>query len=449
MRFLYSVLHPASHPFRRGVRRGILTCVEPRLLIVDVAALGAELLSSRGVTTIAGLEVQSADTVFPAVTCTVQASLRTGKSPDEHGMISNGLFHRPLNKAMFWEQSAGLVEGERFWAAARRAGKTVGMLFWQQSMGEQADVILTPAPIHKHGGGLVMDCYSQPPGLYDQLKKTIGRPFSLSRYWGPLARASVGDWIVEATSAVMADAAIAPDLLMTYLPSLDYALQRHGPDGRHADKALARALRQLQKLINAAAANGYDVLLVGDYAIGAVGRAVYPNRLLAEAGLLPLRTIDGRDYLDLPAARAFALVDHEIAHVYVRDPADIPRTRALLETIADVTAPDEGHPHSGELVLRAKPGEWFAYPWWTARKRAPEFATHIDIHNKPGFDPCELFFQCWPPGISQNTSRIGGSHGRLGPDRRIAWASTLDEFSGAKSLLDLVANAERWFNSTL
>jgi hypothetical protein len=74
--------------FRCGAGRDILLRMGPRLLIVDVAALGAELLSSCGVTTIAGLEVQAADTVFPAVTCTVQASLRTGKGPDAHGMIS-------------------------------------------------------------------------------------------------------------------------------------------------------------------------------------------------------------------------------------------------------------------------------------------------------------------------------------------------------------------------
>ncbi|MBR1837233.1 MAG: hypothetical protein IJ783_08085, partial [Kiritimatiellae bacterium] len=70
---------------------------------------------------------------------------------------------------------------------------------------------------------------------------------------------------------------------------------------------------------------------------------------------------------------------------------------------------------AGDLLFVAPGGSWCAYPWWTDRREAPDYATHIDIHNKPGYDPCELFFDRGPwlhPRTCQDASRIRGTHGR-------------------------------------
>ena len=104
----------------------------------------------------AGLEFRSAASAFPAVTCTAQATFRTAAEPRAHGMTSNGFYSRALMKPAFWEQSAALVQGPRIWDGARARGETVGMYFWQQSLGEQVDSVVSPAPIHKHGGGMIM-----------------------------------------------------------------------------------------------------------------------------------------------------------------------------------------------------------------------------------------------------------------------------------------------------
>ena len=61
-------------------------------------------------------------------------------------------------------------------------------------------------------------------------------------------------------------------------------------------------------------------------------------------------------------------------------------------------------------------------PWWTDPREAPDWATHIDIHNKPGYDPSELFFGgFFPPRTCQDHTRIKGTHGRA---CETAWAST-------------------------
>lgn len=425
--------------------------MDRKLLIVDVAALGWELVQQHGLK-LDGLTFRPAESVFPAVTCTVQASFRTGLPPAGHGMVANGLYHRDLRKPMFWEQSSRLVAGRRIWHGLRRGGGKVGVLFWQQSMGEDADVVLTPAPIHKHHGGMIQDCYARPDWLYRELCATLDEPFKLRRYWGPMASGQAGGWIVRAVNVVMGDLRLRPDLCLAYLPTLDYDLQRAGPNSPQAAKAVAELRAQLDYLLAEADKSGYEVLVFGDYAIAEVTRpAVLPNLALREAGLFQTRTVRGMLYPDFHTSRAFAVADHEIAHVHVADAADVGAVRKVLARVAGLgevldagALADRGlcHPNAGELVLVAEAGAWLAYPWWTHRREAPDFATHVDIHNKPGYDPCELFFG-WPPmSVSQDRSKVRGTHGRAGEGRRIAWASTFELPGEPKDLLELAAGVK-------
>jgi predicted AlkP superfamily pyrophosphatase or phosphodiesterase len=405
--------------------------MKSKILVIQVAALAHQLVKNQGITQLCGMPLHPMQTVFPAVTCTVQAGFRTGTPTNQHGMTANGIFHRPLRKALFWEQSAHLIQGPRIWNQFRQAGNKVALLFWQQSLDEDADIILSPAPIHKHHGGMILDCYSKPAHLYPDLCSALKHPFALRHYWGPLASAKSGDWIAQATCHVITDPDLAPDLCLTYLPTLDYDLQRHGPDSPHAARALHALVKQLALLIETARRTGYEILLFGDYPIHPTHTPIHPNRLLAAHGYLNTRTVKGMHYPDLYSAQAFALVDHEIAHIYLQSPALIHDVKKLfanfpgIETIIDPSIQDThsiAHANAGELILVASPGHWFAYPWWENKSHAPDYAGHIDIHNKPGYDPCELFFG-WPPGrISQNTVRVRGSHGRN--DNPVACAST-------------------------
>lgn len=421
-----------------------------KLLIVDCAALGWDLVTKQPPPT--GLAFKSMETVFPAVTCVAQASFKTASQPSQHGLTGNGQYFRNLKKVLFWEQACSLVEGERIWKNFREHGHRVGMLFWQQSLGEDVDLLLSPRPIHKHEGGMIQDCYSQPEDLYSRISARTGGGFNLMHYWGPLASRKSSDWIVKATKDVMSDPSIAPDLLFTYLPHLDYDLQRVGPNHPKAAKALDVLYKLLLDLKACADANGYDWLVFGDYAIGECNApVVFPNLALREAGLFRVRKIKGMAYPDFFASDAFAVVDHEVAHVYCRDEFAARSARAKLENLHGVAEVLDraaqasrgiAHPNAGELVLIAKPGTWFAYPWFTEKKEAPDFATHVDIHNKPGYDPCELFFG-WPPlSVGMNPAKIKGSHGR--PGAPVAWTSTLNFDFAPQSILDLARATRDW-----
>lgn len=424
-----------------------------KLLVIQTAGLGHAFATRHGVTHIAGLPLTPMRPVFPALTCTAQATLRTALPPAGHGMTANGFFDTALRKPFFWEQSSALVGGPRVWDAFRARGGTVGLFFFQQSLGENADQLLSPAPVHTHGGGLIMACASAPADLHARLTRRVRRPFRLSRYWGPLASAKSSEWIADAVAVQLA-APDAPDLCLAYLPGLDYDLQRHGPDHPKSLKALHAVRAELERLFAAARANGYEAVAFGDYAITAASRAVFPNRALRDAGLFAVRTVRGMAYPDFHQSRAFALADHQVALVNCPDPAALPRVRdtlAALDGVARVLGKAEqaalgvDHPRTGDLLLVAAPGAWFAYPWWTDPREAPDYAAHVDIHNKPGYDPCELFFGRTPFQTSQDTARVKGTHGLDGPGCETAFLSTLP-FKSA-TLLDFASSLREWLTA--
>jgi predicted AlkP superfamily pyrophosphatase or phosphodiesterase len=243
-------------------------------------------------------------------------------------------------------------------------------------------------------------------------------------------------------------------LLLTYIPHLDYDLQRYGPESPQAKKALDVLEGYLTRLKAACEQHGYDWLIFGDYAIEQVRRgAIFPNVRLREAGLCATRDIRGMAYTDIGTSRAFAVVDHQIAHVVCRDEASTQEARKALEDLPGVAkvldrteqaAYGLDHRNSGELVIIAEDGAWFAYPWFTDKKEAPDYASHVDIHNKPGFDPCELFFG-WPPGsVSFDTRKIRGSHGNVGAGFEIGWSSSLSLPTPPTTVLDLARFTRDW-----
>ncbi len=422
-----------------------------RLLVVDVAALGWNIVSSfpppQQTPTF-----QKINSIFPALTCPVQAAFRTASQPDDHGIVANGLYSADFKRISFWEQAASLVSGARIWDSAKQRGATIGMLFWQQSLGENVDVLLSPKPIHKHHGGMIQDCHSRPHDLYKDLCQRVGGPSNLMNYWGPLANRKSSDWIVASLQEVMKDP--SPDVLFGYIPHLDYDLQRFGPRHPKAERAVAVVYQYLADLRSDAELNGYEVLFFGDCAMETVtGAPVFPNSTLREAGLLSIRSVRGMTYPSLYDSPAFAMVDHQVAHVYTQDAdtcsqaatvlGDLPGVERVL-TRSEAADLHLAHSRCGDLVMIADAGRWFAYPWWEEKREAPDYAGHVDIHNKPGYDPCELFFGWPPPSTSMNTSKIRGTHGRTGPGYETAWQSSITFSEQPRTLVDLARGVQEW-----
>jgi len=418
--------------------------MERKILLLQVAGLGYNFLAqSLGKAELGGLAVARMAGMFPALTCPVQATMRTAVPASGHGIVANGFFSTELWKPLFWEQSSRLVQGPRIWDDLRQRGGAVGQLFIQQSLGVDADVVYSPAPVHKHHGGMILDSIALPEELGTRLHRELG-VFPLQSYWGPLASIRSSRWIAAATESVMAHE--RPELLYSYIPHLDYAMQRYGPDSNAARRACRQLDSIIARLVAESGRQGYDTIIFGDYPITAATGVVSPNRTLRQRGWFRTRRVKRMLYPHLPGSHAFCVVDHQIAHVHVWDKAVMQAVRESLQALEGVDRVLDGpakaeagveHPRSGDFVLVAKRGYWFDYRWWNSPREAPDYATHVDIHNKPGYDPCELFFGWPPPRISQNPSRVRGTHGRLDVDEPVACASNIELPDNPRTLLEL------------
>lgn len=339
------------------------------------------------------------ETVTPAVTCTVHATLTTGLPPSGHGAVANGWYFRDLAEVWLWRQSNRLVQGEKVWEAAKKRdpGFTCAQMFWWYNMYASVDYSVTPRPLYPADGRKLPDIYAEPPELREELTEKLGR-FPLFHFWGPNADLRSTRWIADASRFVYDR--YRPTLTLVYLPHLDYNLQRLGPE----DPAIAEDLRRVDgvcgELIEHFEGDGARVIVLSEYGITPVTGAVHVNRVLRAAGLIRVKPELGREMLDAGASEAFAVADHQIAHVYVRDPVRIPEVKALLEAVDGIeTVLDEAgkrahgldHERSGELVAIARADRWFAYYYWEDDAKAPDYARTVDIHRKPGYDPVELF----------------------------------------------------------
>lgn len=268
-----------------------------------------------------------------------------------------------------------------------------------------------PRPVYYADGRKEPDCYTRPAALHDELTDLLGT-FPLFQYWGPGAALASSRWIADATRHIMRTR--RPDLTLCYLPHLDYDLQRFGPHDPRAHRAAADLDQVIAPLLDEAAALDRTVVALSEYAITPVTRPVDINRALRRAGLLEVHTQDAMEYLDPTASRAFAVADHQIAHIYIRDPEDLHTTRAALADLPgiDQLLDEQGkkehglnHPRAGELVAIAEPDAWFTYYYWLDDAHAPDFAQLVDIHRKPGYDPAELFMDPQDPYVKIKAAR--------------------------------------------
>ena len=332
------------------------------------------------------------------LTCSTQATYLTGKWPTDHGIVGNGWYFRDLNEVWLWRQSNKLVAAPKVWdmAKARDSGFTCANTFWWYAMATDADITLTPRPLYCADGKKLPDCYTYPLDLRHKLTEQLGA-FPLFNFWGPATHIKSSQWIADA--AMYVEHHHQPSLQLVYLPHLDYCLQRLGPDGE-----IAQDLRDIDavvgQLLDYFEPRGHRILIVSEYGIVPVNQPVHPNRILRDAGMLSLKEDLGREYLDFATCTAFAVSDHQIAHIYVQQPDRLAEIKKLFEQqpginrVLDEAGKREmglAHERAGDLVLLAEPNSWFTYYYWDNDDRAPDFAATVDIHRKPGYDPCELF----------------------------------------------------------
>lgn len=386
-----------------------------------------------------GKSVCTITPMLPAVTTSVQSTYVTGRLPYEHGIVGNGWYDRTDCEVKFWKQSNKLVSAEKIWEKAKKQDPafTCSNMFWWYNMYSSADYAVTPRPNYLADGRKIPDCYSSPAELRDELQRELGQ-FPLFQFWGPGANIKSTQWIADAS--IITDGKYDPILTLIYLPHLDYCLQKYGQDFTRIKNELGEIDGVLEQLITYYSKKNTRIILLSEYGITNVDNPVSLNRVLREQGLLKVRIERGLELLDAGASQAFAVADHQIAHVYINDPSQKSKVKSILEKIPGVELVLDRaeqqrygihHERAGDLVLMADERSWFTYYFWLDDAKAPDYARAVDIHKKPGYDPVEMFMTSKLRAaykllqkkigmryvmdvIPLNPTLVKGSHGRIG-----------------------------------
>ena len=370
-----------------------------RVAVLNVVGLTRSLISghtARIAAYAARKGLSSFKPAFPAVTTTAQSTYLTGGEPADHGAVANGWYDRESAEVRFWKQSNHIVKGEKIWDELRKAHPdfTCAKLFWWYNMYSSADITITPRPLYFADGKKVFDIHTQPMSLREEIKAELG-DFPFPSFWGPMAGIGSSEWIAK--SAKWVEERSSPTLSLVYLPHLDYCLQKVGPGDESIPRELAAIDKVVGDLLDYYESRDVEVIILSEYGISPVSRPVHINRAFRAEGWLSLKDEAGTETLDCGMCRAFAVADHQIAHVYVKNPDDVPLVRSRLEALEGVAEVRERRcERDGDLIAVAEPDAWFTYYYWNDDAKAPDFARTIDIHRKPGYDPAELFID---PGI--------------------------------------------------
>lgn len=386
-----------------------------KTVVLDVVGLTKSLIGEHTPRLKAFLDsgwYRSLDEVFPALTCSSQAAMLTGTAPCENGVVGNGWYFHDLAEVGFWKQSNALIQGEKVYEKLKREnpGFTCAKMFWWFNMYSAADWSVTPRPQYPADGRKVFDVYTDPMDLHDEMIRDLG-PFPFFKFWGPGAGLGSSQWIAESAKWIFKKK--QPTLSLVYLPHLDYCLQKFGPGAPEIIPELKSIDKVVGDLLDFYRENQVRVMIVSEYGITKVTHALHPNRILRKAGYLEIRKSLTWEMLDAGASQAFAVSDHQICHIYVKDKSKIAEVAALFEK--DTAASGTGtrkvlvgeaireagllHERSGDIILMAEPDTWYTYYYWEDDRLAPDFARCVDIHRKVGYDPVELFLDPKKPLI--------------------------------------------------
>ncbi|NRA65340.1 MAG: alkaline phosphatase family protein [Pseudobacteriovorax sp.] len=418
------------------------------LTVLNIVGLTPELIDEESTPYLAKFFAQGSmrpiKALAPAVTCTMQSTFLTGSLPCDHGIVGNGWYFKDLAEVGFWKQANSLVQGEMVWDAAKKRNEDFrsSQLFWWYNMYGSADISVTPRPLYPADGRKIPDIYTYPQHLRHKLSDKLGT-FPLFNFWGPKADITSSRWI--ANCALEVRQRFHPHLNLVYIPHLDYNLQRLGPYHPEIKHDLKAVDALAEELIEDGLKDGGRVMVLSEYGITPVSASVSINRHLRQAGFVGIKEELGYEMLDAGASEAFAVCDHQIAHVYVKNPNRIQEVKDVLTSVSgienvysqkeELSSLGLDHSRSGDIICISDADKWFDYYFWLDDDLAPDYARTVDIHRKPGYDPVELFidpkitfpmlklagklakkklgFRTLMDVIPLDTSLVKGSHGRV------------------------------------
>ena len=271
--------------------------------------------------------------VLPSVTYPSHTTLISGVPPRVHGIVGNTVFDPSGKSADAWLWYASAVKSPTLVSALRAAGRTTGAVSWPVSVGMKADFLMPEfwRTRSSHPSDVELLRALATPGLFETAEAARGAPIV-----SPL------DDRARTDLALAVLRTRRPDLLLLHLLEVDSASHHDGLAAPATRDAIERADAQLGRLLAALEETGLAsstlVAVVSDHGFVEVEKAVRPNALLVEAGLVELD-----DKGEVESWRAWFHVHGGSAALYLADPADDASRRRVRELIAaKMKEPDSG-----------------------------------------------------------------------------------------------------------
>jgi hypothetical protein len=298
----------------------------------------------------------------------------------------------------------------------------VANTFWWYAMNTDADYTVTPRPLYCADGRKLPDCYSFPLDLRARFTSDFG-PFPSSSSGGrpprslPASGSPGRPWPSKSSSGRACN--------WSTCRTWTTACRNWDHDGDIAQD-LAEIDALCGRLLDFFEERHCRVVILSEYGITPVSRPIHPNRILREAGLISLKVDLGRETLDPGSSRAFAVADHQLCHVYVRDRKDIARVRELFTGLPGVeqVLDDAGkrahgldHERSGELVLLAAADSWFTYYWWLADDDGAGLCPDGEYPRQAGLRPVRT--------VPRSGDRLSPAEDRHDAGQEDCWASAI------------------------
>jgi predicted AlkP superfamily pyrophosphatase or phosphodiesterase len=221
--------------------------------------------------------------VLPTVTYPSHATLVTGVSPAEHGIIGNTSFDPKQINQSGWYWYASDYKVPTLWDAAAKAGLKTANVHWPTTVGV-ASIRHNLPQIWRtgHDDDVKLMKVLATSGLVDRLERAVGTPYAQGideSIDGDENRARFAEALILAEK---------PDFMTAYFTALDHEQHGKGPDTPDAHRILERIDVIVGKLVAAKLKVHPDsvIAIVSDHGFAATTTEINLYRAFIDAGLI-------------------------------------------------------------------------------------------------------------------------------------------------------------------
>ncbi|WP_243292177.1 ectonucleotide pyrophosphatase/phosphodiesterase [Bacillus sp. FJAT-47783] len=278
-----------------------------------------------------GAYCQYVETIYPSVTYPCHTSIVTGNFPHRHGVINNTFLQpRAISPDWYWHRKH--IKGTTLYDEAKKAGLKTAAFLWPVTAKAKIDYNMPEIFANRSWHHQIPVSLWNGSALF-QLEMN----FKFGKVRKGLRQPELDDFVLDST--VHTIKAQKPNLLLVHFTDLDTQRHYHGFASNEAFAAIRRHDVRLGRIIQALKDSSiYEkstIVALGDHSAFDHSKAVKPNVLLKEQGLIQVN--DNGKIIDW---KAYCKSCDGSAYIYVKDERDL-ETKKMVRSLFETLVQDE------------------------------------------------------------------------------------------------------------